>query len=111
MYTRTAMIAAALLSIATLAHAGTDRDRWLTKLDNFAVQIGTPRDATVVDAFAHAKAACICTEEGSLFRRPGFFVVGEDTGGLSTFCVVPSFDETGALEMAAGCQSFIPLSK
>ena len=110
MYARTAMIAA-LLSIATVTHAATDRDRWLTRLDNYAVHVGMPRDATVVDAFAHAKAACICTEEGSLFRRPGYIVVGDDADGLSTFCVVPSFDDSGALELAAGCQSFVPLAK
>ena len=110
MYVRTAMIAA-VLSIATLAHAASDQERWLTKLDNYAVRIGTPRDATIVDAFWHAKAACICSEESSLAQRPGYIVVGEGVDGLLTFCAVPSFDENGALDGAAGCQHFVPLAK
>ena len=110
MYARTAMIAA-LVSIATLAHASTDRDRWLEKLDNYAVVIGTPRDATIVEAFAHAKAACVCSEEGSLDRRPGYVTVGEGVDGLITICAIPLFDENGAFEGAAGCQRFHPLAK
>jgi hypothetical protein len=111
MYVRTALIAA-LLSIATLAHAAaTDRDRWLKLVEKYAVRVGTPEVATVVDAVPHARMACVCTESGSLFRRPGFLVVGEDEQGLSTFCVVPTFDPSGALELAAGCTTFVPLAK
>lgn len=110
MHRRIAMIAA-LLSIATLAHAATDRDRWLSKLDDYAVVIGTPRDATIVDAFSHAKAACICAEEGSLARRPGYVTVGEGADGLIAICGVPIFDENGAFESAVGCQRFFPLAK
>jgi hypothetical protein len=68
---------AALPSVETVAHAATDRARWLSKLDNYAVVIGMPRDATIVDAFAHAKPACICAEEGSLDRISGYVTVGE----------------------------------
>ena len=110
MYVRTA-VTAALLSIAALAHASTDRDRWLAKLDDRAVVIGTSRDATIVDAFAHAKAACVCAEEGSLARRPGYVTVGEGADGLIAICGIPIFDENGALEGAAGCQRFYPLAK
>ena len=110
MYVRTA-VTAALISIAALAHAATDRDRWLAKLDNYAVVIGTPRDATIVDAFAHAKAACICAEEGSLARRPGYVTVGEGVDGLIAICGIPIFDESGAFEGAVGCQRFYPLAK
>ena len=109
-YVRTAMIAA-LLSMATFAHAATDQDRWLTRLENYAVRIGTARDATIVDAFWHAKAACICSETGSLSHRPGYVVVGEGTDGLIATCAIPVFDENGALEIAAGCQEFLPLAK
>jgi hypothetical protein len=49
-----AVMCAALLSVAALAHATTDRDRWLSKLDNYAVVVGTARDATIVEAFVLA---------------------------------------------------------
>lgn len=107
---RTGMIVA-LLSIAAVAQAATDRDRWLGKLDSYVVVVGTPRDATIVEAFAHAKAACVCAEEGSLARRPGYLTVGEGVDGLVTTCAIPIFDESGAFEGAAGCQRFDPLAK
>jgi hypothetical protein len=106
-----AAMAFALLAMSTLAHAGTDRDRWLQELDKYAVRVGTPRVATIVDAVRYAKAACICTETGSLARRPGLVVVGEGVDGLLTFCAIPSFDEHGSLEMAVGCSSFVPLAR
>jgi hypothetical protein len=107
---RTALMVA-VLSVATLANAGTERDRWLSMLEKYAVYVGTDKVPTVVDAFARAKSACVCTEAGSLFRRPGYPVVGEGTDGLIAFCVVPIFDENGAFESAAGCSTFVPLAK
>src|SRR5262245_4899359 len=110
MYFRTALIAA-LLSIASLGHAATDRDHWLKLLEKYAVFVGSDKVPTVVDAVPRAKMACVCTETGSLFRRPGLLTVGEGADGLITFCVIPLFDENGALESAAGCSTFIPLAK
>jgi hypothetical protein len=110
MYVRTALIAA-LLSMATLSHAGTEHDHWVARLKKYAVYIGTPKAATIVDAFPYAKAACICNESGSLNHRPGYVVVGEGADGLIAYCAVPSFDENGALELAAGCASFVLLAK
>jgi hypothetical protein len=110
MYVRTLLIAA-LLAIATSSHAGTERDRWLTFLQKYAVQVGTDKVPTLVDAVGRAKAACVCTETGSLEHRPGFLVVAEGTEGLVATCAIPSFDLNGALEMAVGCWSFVPLAK
>jgi hypothetical protein len=112
MYARMAAIAA-LLALASFGHAdaATDRDQWVKRLQKYAVVVGTPEVATVLDAVDRAKMACVCTESGSLYRRPGLLVVGEDTEGLSTFCVIPAFDPDGALVSAAGCGSFVPMAK
>jgi hypothetical protein len=110
MYVRTALIAA-LLSIGTLSHAGTDRDRWLKLLEKYAVYIGTPKTASLVDAVRYAKSACVCTQDDSLNHRPGFLTVAEGVDGLISTCAIPLFDENGALENAVGCWSFVPVAK
>jgi hypothetical protein len=100
-----------LLSLSTVAHAATDRDRWLRRLDNYAVYVGSAKVPTVVDAFPYAKAACICTAEGSQARMPGYVTVGDGVDGLISFCVIPIFDPDGALVIATGCADWVPLSK
>jgi hypothetical protein len=107
---RTALMGGLLL-ISAVVHAATDHDRWVSRLEKYAVYVGSGRVATVLDAFAYAKAACICTEEGSLSRRPGYVTIGEGVDGLISFCVIPIFDPDGALELATGCSEFVPLAK
>jgi hypothetical protein len=113
MYVRTALVAALLaITTATASHAAaTDRDRFLSRIERYAVYVGTDKVATIVDAVAKGRMACVCTETGSLSRRPGVLTVGEGADGLITFCAIPQFDADGALELAVGCQSFIPLAK
>jgi len=110
MYVRTTLITA-LLAVATASHAASDRDRFLDRIERYAVYVGSAKVATIVDAVPKAKMACVCTETGALARRPGLLTVGEGADGLTTFCVIPSFDESGTLELAVGCQSFVPLAR
>lgn len=112
MYVRAALIGGLLaIATATASHAATDRDRFLDRIERYAVYVGTAKVPTIVDAVPKAKMACVCTETGSLARRPGLLTVGEGTDGLLTFCAIPHFDENGALDQAAGCQSFVPLAR
>jgi hypothetical protein len=104
-------LAAALLAMATLAHAGSDHDKWVGQLQKYAVYVGTDTVPTIVDAFSKAKSACICTAEGSLENRPGYITFGDGIGGLLSICAVPQFDEDGVFEGAAGCSKFAPLVK
>jgi hypothetical protein len=110
MFLRTAMVAG-LLAMTTLTHAASDHDRWVDHLERYAVYVGGPDAATIVDAFSKAKSACVCTEEGSLSKRPGYITVGDGVDGLLSFCAIPLFDENGALESAVGCASYVPLVK
>ncbi len=105
------MLTAALLAVATIASAASDHDRWVGQLQKYAVYVGSDGVPTIIDAFAKAKSACICTEEGSLQHRPGYITFGDGIGGLLGICAVPSFDEDGAFESAAGCFDFVPLVK
>ncbi len=105
---RTALTAA-LLALATIAHAGgTDHDRWVDHLEKYAVYVG---EGGIIEAFSKAKSACICTEEGSLSKRPGYITVGDGADGLISFCAIPLFDDLGALWTAVGCASYVPLVK
>ncbi len=112
MHVRAALIAGFLaISSATASHAATDRDRFLDRIERYAVLVGTPKVPTIVDAVLKAKMACVCTESGSLAGRPGLLTVGEGVDGLLTFCAIPHFDESGALDSAAGCPSYVPLTR
>jgi hypothetical protein len=107
---RTAMVAG-LLAITTLANAASDHDRWVDHLEKYAVYVGGSGASTIVDAFSKAKSACVCTEDGSLAKRPGYITVGDGADGLISFCAIPLFDDAGALWSAVGCASYVPLVK
>jgi hypothetical protein len=104
---RTALTAA-LLAAATLANAASDHDRWVANLGKYAVYVGS---GSIVEAFDKAKSACVCTEEGSLAKRPGFITIGDGVDGLISFCAIPLFDANGAYESAVGCSAYVPLVK